>query len=429
MNKVLPISGFPEWLPSVRAVEQRCMETLKKTFEQSGFLNIETRAIEPLDVLLSKGDDKEIYVLKRLHDDPEAKDDNVKFGLHFDLTVPFARYVQEFQNDLVFPFKRYQMQKVWRGERKQEGRYREFYQCDIDIVGSGSLPLAFDAELLRTLNSCMQQLPIPDVTIKINNRKVLQGFYEGVGIDDTAAVLRVVDKIAKIGADEVLKQLVNDLGLSHIAAEKCLALGQITANDLTFIDQVKALEVESELLDEGLNELKYVLNLNPHDNIYVDLSIARGLDYYTGTVYEGFLNGHEHIGAVCSGGRYDHLVKSSRTALPGVGVSIGLTRLLGYLNQAGLLDVPTQAQTQVLVLLNDEESRAKSWVTADALRAKGINVEVFHNPVGFGKQMKYAHKKGVQYVLFLEENDTYAVKHLASGEQYVIDINSWVPEA
>ena len=437
MAKTTALSGFPEWTPGQRRLEQFLMQGLQKVFESGGFAPLETRSVEPLSVLLSKGDDKEIYVLNRLHDDP--KDNNKtkeQLGLHFDLTVPFARYVVEHQHLLNFPFKRYQMQKSWRGERPQEGRFREFYQCDIDLIGSGQLDISADAEMVILLHQAVNSLPIPKIQLCMNNRKALQGFYLGLGVaeDQLSAVLRVVDKILKIGADEVANQLTTDLGLNSLQVEKILALiaiprGKNTNDALQALEAAKALGVEHELFLEGIQELSTILNLTEGmANILVDFSIARGLDYYTGSVFEGYMIGHEHIGAVCAGGRYDNLASGGRTAYPGVGVSIGLTRILGYLFGRDLLSVSKQTPTQVMVMLNDESSRRQAFKVAYTLRHRGVSTEVYHAPHKFVKQLKAIEKRQIPYALFVEE-DGYSVKNLANGEQFPIDIDQWLPDA
>ena len=428
MSKSGPISGFPEWLPAQRMAEQHLLDRIRNTFELFGFAPIETRAIEPLSVLLSKGDDKEIYTLRRLHEENESAEE--KWGLHFDLTVPFARYVQEFKHQLQFPFKRYQIQKVWRGERKQEGRYREFYQCDIDVIGNGQLPLAYDAEMPLLLHQVVSQLPIPPVKIKLNNRKVLEGFYRGLGIEDFTHALRIVDKLAKIGAQQVAALLQAELHLSEEAAQKCLALGQIKTADLTFVEQVHKLGIQHPLIEQGLTELVYVMqacDTLPPGSIEVDLSIARGLDYYTGSVYEGVMCGHEHIGSVCSGGRYDNLASSEKNPLPGIGISIGITRILGYLFGRNLLQVNRSSPVVVMIILPDENQRAAARQVAQALRARGISTDVYHQPQNFGKQMQAAEKRGIPYVWFI--GDEHQVKNLQTGVQQLASVESWQPEA
>ncbi len=430
MSKLGPISGFPEWLPAQRMAEQYLLQKIQRTFELFGFAPIETRAIEPLSVLLSKGDDKEIYVIKRLHEDADAPDE--KWGLHFDLTVPFARYVQEFRHQLHFPFKRYQIQKVWRGERKQEGRYREFYQCDIDVVGQGHLSVSYDAEMPILLHQVLAQLPIPAVKIKLNNRKLLEGFYRGLGIENFTQVLRIIDKLAKIGADRVVGLLISELHLSDENAQKCLLLGQIKSDDLSFIAEVEQLGVQHPLMIEGLAELTQVMracDVLPPGSIEVDLSIARGLDYYTGSVYEGVMLGHEHIGAVCSGGRYDNLIASDhkQQGFPGIGVSIGITRILGYLLGRNLLQMSRSTPVAVMIILPDEAARTEAQRVAFRLRERGISTDIYHQPQNFGKQMQSAQKRGIPYVWFM--GDVPQVKNLHTGIQQPASIDTWQPEA
>ncbi len=448
MAKIRPVSGFPEWLPAQRLAELKILDQLRSAFETYGFAPIETRSIEPLSVLLKKGDDKEIYVLKRLHEpDQDGAQDGAEsrneknrknseegLGLHFDLTVPFARYVQEFQNELAFPFKRYQIQKVWRGERKQEGRYREFYQCDIDVIGVGQLPLYYDAEFARLLLEVMLKLPIPSICLKINNRKVLQGFYQGLGIQDPSAALRILDKLAKIGEQAVLQQLTDELSLPSATAEQCLRLAKIRGRDLSTLELVRDLGIQNPILEEGLSELEYVMNFNAEfmssedSYIEVDFSIARGLDYYTGTVYEGYMLGHEHIGAVCSGGRYDNLCDGGKQKMPGLGVSIGITRVLGYLFGHDLLEVKSASPVKVLVILNDEDGRLAAFNVAQKLRGRGIATDVYHMPQQFGKQMKAAEKRGIPYVCFIMDG-SYQIKELATGMQSEVDLEIWQPKA
>ncbi len=430
MAKLTPLSGFPEWLPEEKLVEQRVLDILRQNFELYGFTPIETRAVEPLEVLLSKGDDKELYVLRRLHEeDPNAPPE---FGLHFDMTVPFARYVQQFRGQLNFPFKRYQIQKAWRGERAQEGRYREFYQADIDVISELELPISYDAEFARLLARIMAQLPIPPVTLKVNNRKILSGFYRALGIENPAAVLRIVDKLDKIGPEAVVKQLQSDLSLSDEAAGRCLELGRIKTPDSSFVQHVRAFGLEHPLLEEGLEELAFVMDACrdlPAGRVVADLSVARGLDYYTGTVYEGYLQGHESLGAVCSGGRYDDLAGGDKLKLPGVGVSIGVTRMLGYLFGRSLLKPTRSTPVAVLVALPNEEDRLEASRVADRLRARGIPTDVFHAPQKFGKQLRHAEKRGIPYVWFFEPgNDaSHEVKDIRSGVQTKADPDVWLP--
>ncbi len=431
MSKQLAISGFPEWLPEQRIIENTILNQIRNKFELFGFLPMETRAVEPLSQLLKQGEtDKEIYVLRRLQTDDE--EDEAEFGLHFDLTVPLARYVQQYRGQLNFPLKRYQIQKVWRGERPQEGRYREFYQADIDVIGADTLPLHFDAEMPWLLYEVLKDLPIPQVHILINNRKLLEGYYRGLGIEDIVGVLRIVDKLDKIGEEGTLSLLVEQAGLSPDTAKQCLAIGHIQSDDTSFVDQVKSLGVRHELLDEGLDELAFVMTSLedlPKGAVKVDLHIARGLDYYTGMVYEGFLQGHESLGAVCSGGRYDDLASSSgKNKMPGVGVSIGITRILGYLFSKGLLQASRKTPTCVLVALPSEEKRSLTRDSARQLRERGICCETYHLPQKYGKQIRYAERLGIPYVWFPEtEEGNQQVRDIRLGEQSTADPASWMP--
>ncbi len=429
MAKITALTGFPEWLPEQKLVEQRVLDQVRAKFELFGFAPLETRAVEPLDVLLKKGaTDKEIYVLKRLH---AEEGEEAEFGLHFDLTVPFARYVSQYRGQLPFPFKRYQIQKVWRGERPAQGRYREFYQADIDVIGEGELPLHFDAEMALVLSELMASLPIPAIQLRINNRKVLEGFYRALGLDKMGDILRSVDKLDKIGEEGVKKALLGENGLSEAQAEKCLALARIRGRGTEVVAAVRALGESHPLLDTGLEELGFVMKALdglPEGAAIADLHIARGLDYYTGTVYEGVLVEHPQLGAVCSGGRYDNLASDDKHKLPGVGVSVGVSRILGFMFGKGALKASRPCPTCVLVALNSEEERGRSYEAASALRARGVATEVFYAPLKFGKQIRYAEKKGIPYVMFLGENGA-EVRDIRVATQTAVDVGSWMPPA
>jgi histidyl-tRNA synthetase len=432
MNRPTPLSGFPEWLPRQRLVEQQLLDTIRRVFELNGFASIETRAVEPLDQLLRKGEiDKEVYVLRRLQ--AADSDADAGLGLHFDLTVPFARYVLEHSGHLEFPLRRYQIQKVWRGERPQEGRYREFTQADIDVIDRDTLPFHYEIELPAVIGEALRALPIPPVRIQVNNRKLAEGFYRGVGATDPAAVLRVVDKLDKIGPDAVGRALVADAGLSAAAAAACLELAGIQASDASFADRVQALGVHDPLLDEGLDELVRVVEgaaaLVP-GLVVADLRIARGLDYYTGTVYETLMNGYEDLGSISSGGRYDSLASDGRTTYPGVGISIGVSRILGRLLGRGLLEASRSVPTCVLVAVADEDRRALSNEVARALRARGIATEVAPSAAKFGKQIRHADRRGIPFVWFPGDTpDEHSVKDIRSGDQIPADAEKWTPPA
>ncbi|WP_422739562.1 histidine--tRNA ligase [Micromonospora sp. WMMD729] len=434
MSKPTPISGFPEWTPGQRMIEQFVLDKIRNTFELYGFAPLETRAVEPLDQLLRKGEtSKEVYVIRRLHADAESGGGDDQLGLHFDLTVPFARYVVENAGKLAFPFRRYQIQKVWRGERPQEGRYREFVQADIDIVDRDTLAPHHEAEMPLVIGDALRALPIPPVTIQVNNRKIWEGFFRGVGVTDPEAALRTVDKLDKIGPAKVVELLVETAGASEAQAKACLALAEISAPDASFADAVRALGVTDPLLDEGLDELVRVVETaagHMPGLCVADLRIARGLDYYTGTVYETQLRGYERFGSICSGGRYDNLATAGATSYPGVGISIGVTRLLGLLFGAGELSVSRSVPTCVLVALADEEHRGASDQIAAELRRRGIPTEVSPSAAKFGKQIRYAERRGIPYVWFPGvDGAADEVKDIRSGEQVMADAQAWNPPA
>lgn len=433
MSRIAPLSGFPEFLPAERLVEQHFLDVIRRTFELHGYASIETRAVEPVQRLLGKGGDadKEIYGIHRLaaRGDERGGSDG-ELGLHFDLTVPFARYVLENAGKLQFPFKRHQIQRVWRGERPQEGRYREFTQADIDVVDVGELSPHFEAEMPLVIAEIFRQLPVGDFRIQVNNRKIPEGFYLGLGLTDVAGTLRIVDKLDKIGPDAVRDQL-EAAGATREQADQCLALAGIRTEDLSFVDRVRALGVTHPTLEEGLEALAAViragLELAP-GTLVADLRIARGLDYYTGTVYETQIVGEEAYGSVCSGGRYDSLASDGKVTYPGVGISIGVSRLLGLLIGRQGLTATRSTPTCVLVALADEESRPAAMATAAALRARGIPTEVAPRADKFGKQIRYADRRGIPYVWFSTEAGEQ-VKDIRSGAQVDADANAWQPPA
>ncbi|WP_106818792.1 histidine--tRNA ligase [Janibacter massiliensis] len=431
-TKVLPISGFPELLPAERIVEQHFIDVIRETFELHGYPSIETRAVEPVDRLLGKGGDadKEIYGISRLAaGEEDAKEPQL--GLHFDLTVPFARYVLENAGRLSFPFRRHQIQKVWRGERPQEGRYREFYQADIDVVDVGELAPHFEAEMPLVVAEIFRRLPLPaPMTIQVNNRKIPEGFYRGIGIDDVAGTLRIVDKLDKIGPEKVAGLLV-EAGRTPQQAQQCLDLAAIRTPDASFVDRVRELGVDHPVLEQGLAALAAVITTgleNAPGAMVADLRIARGLDYYTGTVYETQLAGYESWGSFCSGGRYDELASDGRTTYPGVGISIGLGRLLGLLLGQGLVTATRSTPSAVLVAVTDEDGRASSQAVATALRARGIPCEVAPTAARFGKQIRFAERRGIPFVWFVGAGDDGSdqVKDIRTGDQLDAEAGSWV---
>ena len=424
------MSGFPEYTPEHRIIEQYVIDRLRETFELHGFGSVETRAVEPLDRLAKQGEiDKEVYAVRRLHAEPNAK---AELGLHFDLTVPFARYVLEHAHHLAFPFRRYQIQKVWRGERPQEGRYREFTQADIDIVDADTLAPHHDIELplvtLAALERLHVDLGVPPVLMRVSNRMLAQGFYTGLEIADPQAVLRQVDKLDKIGPDRV-KTLLTDEGLSDAQADGCLALAQIATTDESFADHVAALGVRNDQLDAGvelLADLIRTANRSVPGRVVADLRIARGLDYYTGTVYETELAGFESWGSIASGGRYDSLASDGKTTYPGVGLSIGVTRLLAPLLGRGLLVASRPVPTAVLVAVDSEEQRDAAIETAEQLRRRGISAEVAPKADKYGRQIRYADRRGIPYVWFGRAPDS-EVKDIRTGDQVPADADRWSP--
>ncbi|MDR6987140.1 histidyl-tRNA synthetase [Paenarthrobacter nitroguajacolicus] len=439
MARTASLSGFPEWLPQERLVELHVLDTLRKTFELHGFSSIETRAVETVGQLLRKGEiDKEVYGLSRLQDDegdpakqnPADKADPNALALHFDLTVPFARYVVENAGYLAFPFRRYQIQKVWRGERPQEGRAREFTQADIDVVGDGELPFRYDVEIALVIAEALSALPIPDFRLRINNRKLAEGFYRGIGLSDTAGVLRSIDKLEKIGAGRVAELLKSELGATDEQAGLALKLAGIRTEDTSFVQQVRALGVSDELLEEGLNELEQVIEAvvqRAPGKVVADLSIARGLDYYTGTVVETVLVGHEQLGSICSGGRYDALASKGNRKFPGVGLSIGVTRLVSRILSQELATASRSVPTAVLVALTTDDSWSAAQDIAAQLRGRGIATEVAAKAEKFGKQIKFADRRGIPFVWFTDDDGKHQVKDIRTGEQVDADPAVWTP--
>lgn len=431
--KPSPISGFPEWLPEVRMVEQRWLDHIRRVFESYGFCSIETPAVEELNVIAAKGEDvdKEIYVIERLQGDDDNKKE-ARLALHFDQTVPFARYVAMHFNDLVFPFKRYQMQKVWRGERPQAGRMREFYQCDIDVISPDNLPINFDAEMPAIIWEVLSSLPgmeNENIQIRVSNRKILLGILSVLGVKDLIVATRAIDKIEKIGASEVEK-LLSKLGIDEEHTSKIIKIIQTRhTNPKQLTNELSWFAGHDAKVQEGIDELASVLdNLShlPEGAVVADLSIVRGLDYYTGTVYETVFVDDPTYGSICSGGRYDDLAGSYiNKHLPGVGISIGFSRLFDRLRAQGKLPVSRKCPTDVLVLPPREESDIpKMREIEQTLRKNGLNVEVASGKK-LQKQMAYAEKKGIPFVWFAEDGE---VKNMESGEQVKADPKNWNPK-
>ncbi len=437
------ISGFPEWLPEERLVEQKWFDHIRKVFESYGFCNIETPSVEELDVMTAKGEvDKEIYVIERLHKDDDDKKE-ARLALHFDQTVPMARYVAMNFNNLVFPFKRYQMQRVWRGERPQVGRFREFYQCDIDIINVDNLPISFDAEVASVMYEVLEGLNIGRVQLRISNRKILFGLLEGTGINTTDAI-RVIDKREKMKHEEFSDQLMKICEFSTLRSgieQYNILMDFIHAGD-SYKD--KSLDVQigllesnlakniSKIFNEGIEELVFVLKQLrhlPEGAVVADLSIVRGLDYYTGIVYETqLLDVPEFTGSVCSGGRYDDLAGSYiNKHLPGVGISLGFSRLFDVIRtkRPELLKIGPKSPADVMMTVPENETdRPLAYEAARTLRKNGVKVEMYHAPKKIGDQLKYASKKNLPFVWFVRDGK-HEVKDMVGQTQSEADPKTW----
>ncbi|MDD3302063.1 MAG: histidine--tRNA ligase [Candidatus Gracilibacteria bacterium] len=432
------ISGFPENLPEEQIVEDRYKDIIRKNYLKAGFNSIETSLVEREEVLCSKGgDDNEIYGLHRLNG--EVSDDS-KLGLRFDLTVPLARYVALNNDKLVYPFKRFQIQKVYRGERAQKGRYREFYQADIDIIGNGDLPLLADCEIISTIYNTLKELDFGKFTININHKDFLIGFLEKLGIleDKLLKVISVIDKKDKLDNDKQKFPKTKDLLMELLGDEKKVSqiikfilLGN--KGSLAEIEKFVLSDNESRFQD-GFKKLKEVYNFLlslgvPKIYIKINPSISRGLNYYTGIVFETFIDGFESFGSVSSGGRYDNLTGNFiKNKYPGVGGSIGLSRLLSVIGATSKLNYQIKTLTDVLVLNIDEKYLKKCLEVVKKLRKAGINTEFYLEHSKISKQIKYAENKGIRYVLILGEDEinrgVIAMKDMFVREQKEIDILS-----
>ena len=435
MARLKPLSGFPEFLPQGQMVENHVTHILEQTFELHGFAPIHTRAVETMESLTRKGEiDKEVYVVNRLHAEPgEKPNPNDHLGLHFDLTVPFARYVLENSGHLSFPFRRYQIQKVWRGERPQEGRYREFTQADIDIVGSETLAEHHDIEaplvMLEALERLHTELGFPTVTMHVNNRKLSEGFYRGLGIEEPAAVLQRVDKYDKIGPAAVKELLTGELGLSDEVADKCVALAGICTSDSSFIEQVRDFGVHNDMLEEGLDSLNRVVgavNREVPGRMVADLKIARGLDYYTKTTFEFVHDGLGAQSGIGGGGRYDGLMAQlGGRDLSGIGFGLGVDRTLLALRAEGKTAGET-ARVDVYAVPLGADAKVRLAVLAAQLRAAGVRVDVAYGDRSLKGAMKGADRSGASIALVAGDRDleagTVGVKSMATGEQ--VDVAS-----
>ncbi|MEO8002357.1 MAG: histidine--tRNA ligase [Arenimonas sp.] len=425
--------GVMELLPRDQIAFQRMLDVIRRNFERFGFLPVETPVFELSDVLLTKtGGETERQVYFVQSTGALEQGGTPELALRFDLTVPLARYVAEHEHDLAFPFRRYQMQRVYRGERAQRGRFREFYQCDIDVIGKDALSVRYDAEMPAVINSVFTELGLGAFTIQLNNRKLMRGFFENLGVADgekQMLVLREVDKLDKRGADYVRETLTNDaFKLSNEVTEKILEFVQTRSHShAEAVAQLDKLGQGSEGFNQGIAELREVIELLkaygvPEKNYAVNFSIARGLDYYTGTVYETTLDEYPQIGSICSGGRYENLAGHySKSHLPGVGISIGATRLFWQLKEAGIIST-AESTVEALVGLMDEAYLPQALEIAQLLRAAGINTEVQLEAKKIAKQFQYADRSGISFMVLCGENEVsrgvVTVKDLRRQEQF-----------
>ena len=428
MNKVEPrtLSGFMELLPSEQIQFNQLIDTIRKSYEKFGFLPLDTPIIELSEVLLAKAGgetEKQIYRF--------SKGDN-DLSLRFDLTVPLAKYVSMNYNEIAFPFRRYQIGKVYRGERPQKGRFREFYQCDIDIIGDNELNILNDAEIPSVIYNTFKELNLGEFTICINNRKILNGFFKSLNLEELGIdVMRIIDKIEKIGKEAVIEELLK-IGVKQEIANKIIEFISISGTTDEKIQALNNMQIADELYKQGVAELTEVVkNVRrfgvPDKNFVVDLTIARGLDYYTGTVYETFLNEYKQLGSICSGGRYDNLAEFyTNKKLPGVGISIGLTRLFYQLNELKVLEKLEEnkksiAQILVTPMSDNKEELEKAIEVANIYRNQGINAQIYTENKKIKAKFKYADKLKIPYVAVIGEEEiatnTITLKNMQTGEQ------------
>lgn len=421
-NYIVPSipQGMIELLPKEEILFEKMLRTIRDTYELFGFIPVDTPVMEKAEILLAKsgGDtEKQIYRF--------TKGDN-ELALRFDLTVPLARFVAQHQNELCFPFRRYHIGKVYRGERPQKGRFREFYQCDIDIIGNETLSIMNDAEIPSIIYQTFKRLGFDNFTIRMNNRKILNGLFASLQIENKVEVMRLVDKIDKIGVP-ALKECLKEAGMTEDAIEVLLKVITFKGDNEAILANLESLGIDDEMFLQGVSEMKEVLGYIasfgvPAENYRVDLTIARGLDYYTGTVYETILNDYPEIGSVCSGGRYDNLAQNyTDKKLPGVGISIGLSRLFYQLTTGHIISTEGPATTTELLIIPMNDSRDYALGVATRMREQGIRTELYLNDGKMGKKMSYADKLGIPYVIVIGETERetgkFMLKKMATGEQ------------
>jgi len=428
MEKVEPktLAGFMELLPKEQVIFNHMKDTIRASYEKFGFLPLDTPIIEYSEVLLAKAGgetEKQIYRFNKGDTD---------LSLRFDLTVPLAKFVAQNLYNLSYPFRRYQIGKVFRGERPQKGRYREFYQCDIDIIGDGELSILNDAEIPSIIYTTFKNLGFDNFTIRVNNRKILGGFFLELGYEDKISdILRIIDKVEKIGL-ETVKEILIEMEITESNVDKIIDFISIKGSTTEVIKKLKELNITNELFNLGVTELETVSNNVeafglPKENYKIDLTIARGLDYYTGTVYETVLNDYPQIGSVCSGGRYDNLAEFYTTKkLPGVGISIGLTRLFYQLKEADLLNIIEKSISKVMIIPMTEDIKPCIEL-ATKLRNNNINTEIYYNEKSLKGKFNYANKLEIPYVIVVGEDEiktnTLAIKNMITGEQVSVNNN------
>ena len=421
------LAGFMELLPNEQILFEQMKQTIEKTYQRFGFLPLDTPILELSEVLLAKAGgetEKQIYRFTKGDTD---------ISMRFDLTVPLAKYVAKNYGNLSFPFRRYQIGKVYRGEKTQKGRFREFYQCDIDIIGDGELGIVNDAEIPSVIYNLISDLGFNDFTICINNRKVLNGLFREVNQEQNAVdIMRTIDKLAKIGKEKVVEEL-KEIGVDDQAIERILTFIEIDGTTDEKISKLENLGILNEMFTQGLEELKQVVKYIrifgvPDTHFKIDLTIARGLDYYTGTVYETFLNDYKELGSVCSGGRYENLAEYyTDKKLPGVGISIGLTRLFYKLNELQLIKSDKYSMSDILIIPMTEDM-TKSIELASDLRKEGINTEVYLNDKKLKAKFKYADKLKIPYVVVMGEDEissnTVKIKNMETGEESPTELDA-----
>ncbi len=431
MNKVTPkiMPGFMELLPEDQILFNKLVDTIRESYEEYGFMPLDTPVLECSEVLLAKAGgetEKQIYRFKKGEND---------ISLRFDLTVPLARYVSQRYNDLVFPFKRYQIGKVYRGERPQKGRYRELYQCDIDVIGE-NLSITYDAEIPAVIYNTFKKLNFGEFTIRINNRKLLNGFFEHLNLKSKSTdVLRIIDKLEKIGKEEVKKELLS-IPVEETKVNEIINFVSLKGTNNEILKSLENLNITNEIFNEGLKELNEVIvkikDFGIGENYYtIDLTIARGLDYYTGTIYETKLNEYPGLGSICSGGRYDNLTNYyTDRVLQGVGISIGLTRLFYQLKEANIIKSTNKTLTEVLIIPFSKENENYAIKISSELRKNKIICDTYYEEKGLKQKLKYANRLGIPYVCILGDDEEKAekatLKNMETGEQQTLSINDLI---